>query len=102
MAHLGSSTLASHSDSLIAQREPIYVGGCPVPAPLEKDSARGGVGKGRGCSEEGSSQTITSRQSGARLGEHGHGAERHREDKASPRTSQNSPSETVWKFLSTS
>src|SRR5687767_8400737 len=41
MANLGSSTLASPSDSLTAERSPIYVGGCPVPDPLlEKDSAR--------------------------------------------------------------
>ena len=76
MWNLGSSTLASESDSLTAQRDPIYVAGCPVPGPLEKDSARGGVRKGGGCSEEGSSHPITSRQPGVRLGEHRHGAER--------------------------
>ena len=80
VADLGSSTLT-------AEPEPIYVAGCPMPDPLEKDSARGGFGKGRGCSEEGSSHPITSRRPGAGLGEHGHGAERQRGDKLPSRTS---------------
>jgi hypothetical protein len=82
MCNLGSSTLASQSNTLTAKREPIYVAGCPVPNPLEKSSTRGGVGEGRGCTEEGSSQTITSRQPGGGLVEQAHGAERQREDKA--------------------
>jgi hypothetical protein len=92
MANLGSSTLASQSNSLTAQRDPIYVGGCPVPDLLEKSSARGGVGEGRGCTEEGSSHPITSRQPGGGLVEDAHGAEGQREDKVSPRTSENLPS----------
>jgi hypothetical protein len=61
MASLGSYALVSQSDSLTAQRDLIYVAGCPVPDPLEQSSARGDVGKGRGCSKEGSSHPITSR-----------------------------------------
>jgi hypothetical protein len=68
VADLGSSTLT-------AEPEPIYVG-CPVPDTLDKSSAQGGVGKGGGCSKEGSSHTITSRQPGAGLGEQEHGTER--------------------------
>jgi hypothetical protein len=92
MWNLGSYTLASQSDSLTAQRDPIYVAGCPVPDALEKSPARGGVGEGRGCTEEGSTHPITSRRPGVGLGEHGHGAERQREDKLPPRTSESSPS----------
>jgi hypothetical protein len=80
MVTLGNSTLAAQSDSLTAQQDPIYVAGCPVPAPLEKSSARGGVGEGRGCSHEGSTHPITSRQPGVELGGRGHGAERQRDD----------------------
>ena len=76
MASLGSSTLAAESDSLAAQGDPIYVAGCPVPDLLEKSSARGGVGEGRGCSHEGSTHPITSRQPGGGLGERAHGADR--------------------------
>jgi hypothetical protein len=77
MANLGSDTLSSQSDSFTAQRDPIYVAGCPVPAPLEKSSAQEeGGDQGRGCTEEGSSPPITTRQPGAGLGEHGRGAER--------------------------
>jgi hypothetical protein len=89
MWNVGSSTLASQSDSLTAQRDMIYVAGCPVPDPLEKHSARGGVEEDRGCSEEGSSHPITSRQPEGGLVEHAHGAERHTEGKVPPRTSQN-------------
>jgi hypothetical protein len=92
MWSLGSYTLASHSDSLTAERFTIYVAGCPVPDPLEKSSTRGSVGEGRGCTEEGSSHPITSRQPGGGLVEDAHGAERQREDKVPPRTSGNLPS----------
>jgi hypothetical protein len=92
MWNLGSDSLASQSDSLIAHPDPIYVAGCPVPDPLEKSSTRGGVGKGRGCTEEGSSHPITSRRPGGGLGGHLHGAERQREDKLPPRTSETLPS----------
>ena len=84
MVSLGSSTLAAESDSLAAQRDPIYVAGCPVPDPLEKSSARGGVGEGRGCSHEGSTHPITSRQPGVGLGRQAHGAERQRDDRVFP------------------
>lgn len=74
-------------DSLQAMRYPIYVAGCPLAdTTLEKGSAGGG------CSKEGVSHPMTSRQPGGGIGEHAHGAERHREGKAPPRTSQNSPS----------
>ena len=84
MVTLGNSTLASQSDSLTAEQDPIYVAGCPVPAPLEKSSARGGVGEGRGCSHEGSTHPIASRQPGVGLGGRGHGAERQRDDSVPP------------------
>jgi hypothetical protein len=45
MWNLGSDSLASHSDSLTAHPDPIYVAGCAVSDPLEKSSTRGGVGK---------------------------------------------------------
>jgi hypothetical protein len=79
MWNLGSDSLASQSDSLTARPDPIYVAGCPVPDPLEKDSARGGVGEDRGCSEEGSSHPIISRRPGGGLEGHAHGAGRQRE-----------------------
>jgi len=53
MWNLGIYTLASQSDSLIAERDPIYVAGCPVSDPLEKSSTRGSVGEGKGCPREG-------------------------------------------------
>jgi hypothetical protein len=59
MWNVGSDALSSQSDSLTAPRDLIYVAGCPVPDPLEKSSARGGVGEGRSCSEESSSHPIT-------------------------------------------
>jgi hypothetical protein len=80
----GMSTLGSHS--LQAMRYPIYVPGCPLADRLEKGSAV------EGCSKEGVSHPITSRQPGAGLSENAHGAERHREGKAPPRTSENSTS----------
>jgi hypothetical protein len=76
MWSLGSYTLASHSDSLTAERDPIYVAGCPVPDPLEKSSAQEGVGEGRGCTEEGSSHPTTLRRPGGGLDGHAHGADR--------------------------
>jgi hypothetical protein len=84
MVTLGNSTLAAQSDSLTAQQDPIYVAGCPVPAPLEKSSARGDVGEGAGCSHEGSTHPITSRQPGVGLGGQAHGAERQRDDSVPP------------------
>ena len=89
MANLASSTLAPHSDSLTSQRDPIYVGGCPVVVPLSKSSARGGVGEVRNCREGGYSHPITSRRPGGGLGEHAHGVERQGEDETPPRTSEN-------------
>jgi hypothetical protein len=81
----GMMTLGS--DSLQAMRYPIYVAGCPLAdTTLEKRSAGGG------CSEEGASHPITSRQPGGGLVEHAHGAERHRDYRVPPRTSENSPS----------
>ena len=88
MADLGRSTL-------IAQPEPIYVAGCPVPDRLDKSSAQGGIGKGGGCSKEGVSHPISSRQPGVRVGGQAYGAERHRGDRLPPRTSENSPSRTL-------
>jgi hypothetical protein len=92
MWKVGSDSLASQRDSLMAERYPIYVAGCPVPASLEKNSARGGFGKGRGCTEEGSSHPISSRQPGVGLHAHARLAQRQSEDKALPRTSENSTS----------
>ena len=80
----GMTTLGS--DSLQPMSDPIYVAGCPLADTLEKGSAGGG------CSKQGASHPMTSRQPGGGLGEHAHGAERHREGKAPPRSSQNSPS----------
>jgi hypothetical protein len=74
-------------DSLQPISDPIYVAGCPLAdTTLEKGSAGGG------CSKEGASHPITSRQPGGGLVEHAHGAERHRDDRVPPRTSQNSTS----------
>ena len=84
----GMTTLGS--DSLQAMRYPIlYVPGCPLADTVEKLEQRSGGG---GCSKEGASHPISSRQPGAGLAEHSHGAEGHREGKAPPRTSENSPS----------
>jgi hypothetical protein len=81
----GMTTLGS--DSLQAMRDPLYVARCPLTdTTLEKGSVGGS------CSKEGVSHPITSRQPGVRLGEHGHGAERHHDDRVPPRTSENSPS----------
>jgi hypothetical protein len=101
MATLGSYTLLSQTHP-----EPIYVAGCPVSEPLQKSPARrGGVGQGRGCSKEGSTHPMTSRQPGVRLGEHarlvehGQGAERHHDDRVAPRTSENSPSMQLGELI---
>jgi hypothetical protein len=73
------------SDSLQPMSDPIYVAGCPLSdTTLEKRSAGGG------CSQEGASHPITTRQPGAGLSEHAHGAERQRGGKAPPRSSENS------------
>jgi hypothetical protein len=74
MMTLGSHSLASESDSVAQMGDPIYVAGCPVVDTLQKSSA--GVGVGKGCSKEGSSHPITSRQPGGGLAEVGRGAER--------------------------
>jgi hypothetical protein len=65
----GMTTLGSHS--LQAMRYPIYVPGCPQADTLEKGSGGGG------CSKEGVSHPITSRQPGGGLVKHAHGAETH-------------------------
>ena len=65
----GMTTLGS--DSLRATRYPLYVAGCPLADTLEKHSAGGG------CSKEGASHPITSRQPGGGLVDDAHGAERH-------------------------
>jgi hypothetical protein len=80
----GMTTLGS--DSLQAMRYPIYVAGCPLADTLEKGSVGGG------CSKEGVSHPITTRQPGGGLVEHGHGSERQRDYRVPPRTSENSPS----------
>jgi hypothetical protein len=81
----GMTTLGS--DSLQAMRYPIYVAGCPLAdTTLEKRSAGGG------CSKEGVSHPITSRQPGGGLVEHAPGAERQRDYRVPPRSTQNSPS----------
>ena len=65
----GITTLGS--DSLRELRGPVYVAGCPLSNTLE-NSPRGG-----GCSREGASHPITSRQPGGGLAsEHAHGAEK--------------------------
>ena len=79
------------SDSLRATRHPLYVAGCPLADTLEKRSAGGG------CSKEGASHPISSRQPGGGLVEDAHGAERHREGKRGegkvpPQSSQNNSS----------
>jgi hypothetical protein len=71
---LASHSLASESGPLAEMGEPIYVAGCPVADTLKKSSAGGGVGKG--CSKEGSSHPISSRQQGGGPAEHGRGGER--------------------------
>ena len=82
----GMTTLGS--DSLQAISDPIYVAGCPLAdTTLEKGSAGGG------CSKEGASHPMTSRQPEVGLGGQAHGAERHRDDRVPPRTSKNSPTQ---------
>jgi hypothetical protein len=78
----GMTTLGG--DSLQEMREPIYVGGCPLAdTTLEKSSA------GWGCSKEGASHPISTRQPGGGPVEHAHGAGRHSDDRVPPRTSEN-------------
>src|SRR3712207_1494572 len=95
----GMVTLGSYTHASQTQLEPIYVAGCAVSEPLQKSpTRRGGVGQGRGCSKEGSTHPISSRQPGvravehARLVQHGHGAERQGDYRVPPRTSENSNS----------
>jgi hypothetical protein len=84
---LGRGMTTLGSDFLQAISDPIYVAGCPLAdTMLEKRSAGGG------CSKEGASHPITSRQPGGGLVEHAHGAERHRGGKDPPRPSENTPS----------
>jgi hypothetical protein len=71
----GMTTLGSYS--LQAMRYPLYVAGCPgADTTLEKGSGGGG------CSKEGASHPISSRQPGvgpakhAQLAKHAHGPER--------------------------
>jgi hypothetical protein len=66
MSLVGAHTLAAESSA----PAPVYVAGCPVGDTSEKGSAGGG------CSKEGASHPISSRQPGAGLGEHAHGAEK--------------------------
>jgi len=66
MAILGAHALALESST----PAPIYVAGCPLKDTQEKGSAGGG------CSKEGASHPITSRQPGAGLAsERAHGTE---------------------------
>ena len=57
MSILGAHALASESSA----PAPVYVAGCPSADTLQKGSAGGG------CSKEGASHPITSRQPGAGL-----------------------------------
>jgi hypothetical protein len=64
MSLLGAHALASESDP-----PPLYVAGCPLDDTPQKGSASGG------CSKEGASHPISSRQPGAGLAsKHAHGA----------------------------
>ena len=92
MWNLGSDSLSSQGDSPTAERETIYGGGCPVPDPLQKSSTRGGVGQSRGCSQEGATHPITSRQPGVGVGGRVHGAKRQKDDRIPLRISENSTS----------
>jgi hypothetical protein len=67
MSVLGAHARATESSSAPV---PIYVAGCPVGDTPQKGSA------GEGCSKEGASHPITTRQPGDGLGEHAHGAEK--------------------------
>jgi hypothetical protein len=76
-------------DSLQPMRDPLYVAGCPLTeTTLKKGPAVGG------CSKEGVSHPISTRQPGGGLVEHAHGAERQRDSmwQVPPRTSENSNS----------
>ena len=67
----GMSILGAHAAALESSAPaPVYVAGCPVGDTPQKGS------EGEGCSKEGASHPISSRQPGAGLGgEHAHGAE---------------------------
>ena len=68
----GMSLVGAHALALESSAPaPVYVAGCPVDDTLQKGSAGGG------CSKEGASHPISSRQPGAGLAsEHAHGAEK--------------------------
>ena len=67
----GVSALGAHTVASEASRRPVYVAGCPLSNTLEKSQ------RGVGCSQEGASHPITSRQPGAGLAsKHAHGAEK--------------------------
>jgi hypothetical protein len=76
MATLGSSTLASQSETLTAKEPPIYVAGCPVVDALQQSAVKGEAGERRGCTEEGSSHPTTSRRPRGGLVEDAHAADR--------------------------
>src|SRR5215208_2471221 len=84
----GMTTLGSYS--LQPMRYPTYVAGCPLADGLGKGSGGGG------CSKEGVSHPISSRQPGVRVGGQAYGAERQRDDRLPPRTSENSPSRLLF------
>ena len=66
----GMSILGAHAYASESAPVPVYVAGCPVGDTPKKGS------EGEGCSIEGASHPISSRQPGAGLGgEHAHGAE---------------------------
>ena len=77
MRTLGSHALASESAPPAVMAGPVYVAGCPVGDTPETSSAQGEVDrKGVGCSEEGGTHPISTRQPGAGVGEHAHRAAR--------------------------
>jgi hypothetical protein len=83
----GMMTLGSYS--LQPMRDPLYVAGCPLTETTLKKGS-GGVG----CSKQGVSHPISSRQPGGGLVEHAHGAERQRDSmwQVPPRNSENTDS----------
>ena len=66
----GMSLVSAHALASESAPAPVYVAGCPVGDTPQKGSA------GEGCSKEGASHPISSRQPGDGLGEHAHGAEK--------------------------
>src|SRR5215204_372190 len=66
----GMSLVGAHALASESAPAPAYVAGCPVDDTPQKGSA------GEGCSKEGASHPISSRQPGDGLGEHAHGAEK--------------------------